>query len=170
MIELMIIVLIIGVLAAVAIPSYLRYIRRSKTIEATMNLRKLFDSSVAYFSAERGGSGGATVGNAFPDSFGPSPGASATVACCGQKGDKCVPSPTNFDSPTWAALNFSVDDPFYFVYQYASSGTDSSAKFTASAYGDLDCDSIQSTYARGGSVMSDRAVSGGSLFSKNDVE
>ena len=52
LIELMIVVAIIGILAAVAIPAFMKYIRRSKTVEATMNVRKLFDSSVAYFEAE----------------------------------------------------------------------------------------------------------------------
>src|SRR6185369_17672871 len=52
LIELMIIVAIIGILAAVAIPAFMKYIRRSKTVEATMNVRKLFDSSVSYFEAE----------------------------------------------------------------------------------------------------------------------
>ena len=170
LIELMIVVAIIGILAAVAIPAFLKYIRRSKTIEATMNLRKLFDSSVAYYGAERSTTGGTTIAKAFPDSGGPSPGATATAACCGQKGDRCVPSATNFSADTWSALNFSVDDPFYYVYQYTSSGTETAAKFNASAFGDLDCDSIQSTYSRMGSVMADKSVSGSSLFTKNEVE
>jgi type IV pilus assembly protein PilA len=170
LIELMIVVAIIGILAAVAIPAFMKYIRRSKTVEATMNVRKLFDSSVSYFEAEHANKTGDPLAKQFPASVGPSPGTSATAACCGQTGDKCKPSPTNFTADSWSALNFSVDDPFYFVYQYVSTGSDTTAQFTASAYGDLDCDSIQSTYARGGSVMADRAVAGGSLFSKNEVE
>ena len=56
LIELMIVVAIIGILAAVAIPAFMKYIRRSKTVEATMNVRKLFDSSVAYYYADHAGS------------------------------------------------------------------------------------------------------------------
>ncbi len=37
-----------GVLAAVAIPAFMKYIRRSKTVEASMNVRRLWDSEVAY--------------------------------------------------------------------------------------------------------------------------
>jgi type IV pilus assembly protein PilA len=171
LIELMIVVAIIGILAAVAIPSLIKYIRRSKTIEATMNLRKIYDSSVAYFEAEHADKTGSTLTKQFPTTAGPSPGATATATCCGQNGDRCVPAPTNFTADTWTVLHFSVDDPFYYVYQYTTSGSDTSAVFGAWAFGDLDCDSIQSTYERSGSVMSDRSVSGAAgLFSKNDNE
>ncbi len=171
LIELMIVVAIIGILAAVAIPAFMKYIRRSKTVEATMNVRKMFDSSVSYYEAEHADKGGNAIAKQFPTSVGPAPGASATAACCGKTGDKCQPAPTNFSGDSWSALNFSVDDPFYFVYQYVSAGTETSANFQAWAFGDLDCDSIQSTYERSGSVLSDRSVSGGAgLYTKNEIE
>ena len=169
LIELMIVVAIIGILAAVAIPAFMKYIRRSKTVEATMNVRKLFDSSVAYFEGEHADKSGNQLAKQFPTTVGLTPAAS----CCGGAGDKCTPNPTNFQDTggTWSALNFSVDDPFYFRYQYNSAGTDTGANFQAWAFGDLDCDSILSTYERSGSVMSDRSVSGGSgLYSKNEIE
>jgi len=170
LIELMIVVAIIGILAAVAIPAFMKYIRRSKTVEATMNVRKLFDSSVAYFEGDHADKGGNTLAKVFPTSKAVSPGAPNST-CCGQTGDKCKPAPTNFNDPTWSALNFSVDDPFYFGYQYDSAGTETSANFQAWAFGDLDCDSILSTYMRAGSVLTDRSVSGGSgLFTKNEIE
>jgi len=64
LIELMIVVAIIGILSAVAIPAFIMYIRRSKTVEATMNIRKMFDSSIAYFEAEHGDSVSPPVGHA----------------------------------------------------------------------------------------------------------
>ena len=51
LIEMMIVVAIMGLLAAIAIPAFTKYIRRSKTSEAVMNLRKLFDGSVATTAA-----------------------------------------------------------------------------------------------------------------------
>ncbi len=168
LIELMIVVAIIGILAAVAIPAFMKYIRRSKTVEATMNVRKLFDSSVSYYEGEHADIGGNILAKQFPGSVGPSPTANS---CCGQAGDKCKPAPTIFDNGNWAALNFSVDDPFYYWYQYIGTGTDTAATFQAYAYGNLDCDTTYSTFQRSGTVMSDRSVSGGSgLFSKNDIE
>jgi type IV pilus assembly protein PilA len=172
LIELMIVVAIIGILAAVAIPAFMKYIRRSKTVEATMNVRKLFDSSVAYFEGDHADKGGNTLAKTFPTAVTtPAPWGGAVSTCCGQTGDKCKPAASNFSGATWSALNFSVDDPFYFGYQYDSAGTETAANFQAWAFGDLDCDSINSTYMRAGSVMTDRSVSGGSgLFSKNEIE
>ena len=168
LIELMIVVAIIGVLAAVAIPTLMKYIRRSKTIEAELNLRKLFDSSVSYFASEHADSSGTILAKQFPDPAGPSP---AANSCCGQAGDKCKPDPLFFVLPTWKALNFSVDDPFHFWYQYVSAGTDSAATFQAYAYGNLDCDTTYSTFERSGSVLTDRTVSGsGGLYSHNEIE
>ena len=66
LIELMIVVAIIGILAAVAVPAFMKYIRRSKTVEATMNIRKLFDSSVSYYEAEHATAAGAVVSRQFP--------------------------------------------------------------------------------------------------------
>jgi prepilin-type N-terminal cleavage/methylation domain-containing protein len=169
MIELMIVVVIIGVLAAAALPTFRKYMMRSKTIEATMNVRKLFDSSVAYFEAEHTDGSGKVLAKQFPDSAGPSPGAAGS--CCGQTGDKCAPSPSNFTADTWAALNFNIGDAFYFVYDYTSAGSDSAANFQAWAFGDLDCDKVYSTYERSGSVLGDRSVSGGAgLYTKNEIE
>ena len=66
LIELMIVVAIIGILAAVAIPAFMKYIRRSKTVEATMNVRKLYDSSVSYYEAEHADSAGTILAKQFP--------------------------------------------------------------------------------------------------------
>src|SRR6476659_6167534 len=89
LIELMIVVAIIGILAAVAIPAFMKYIRRSKTTEATMNIRKLYDSSVSYYEGEHATITGTIVAKQFPVTAATTP---ALTACCAAVGGKCAPA------------------------------------------------------------------------------
>jgi len=50
LIELMIVVAIIAILAAIAIPNYLRYAMKSKTAEATTNLGAIRTGETAYYA------------------------------------------------------------------------------------------------------------------------
>ena len=52
LIELMIVVAIIGILAAIAIPAFVNYVKRSKTSEAGANLKSLFTGAAAYYERE----------------------------------------------------------------------------------------------------------------------
>lgn len=169
LVELMIVVAIIGVLSTVAIPSFMKYIRRSKTTEATMNIRKMYDGAVSYYEAEHASSTGAIVAKQFPDTVtAPTP---ALTTCCASTGQKCAPSATYWTAQTWQALNFSMDDPHYYSYSFPSSGTGTASIFDATANGDLDCDASYSTFSRHGSVDSTGSVTGGSgIYSKNDIE
>ena len=171
LIELMIVVAIIGILAAVAIPAFMKYIRRSKTTEATMNIRKLFDSTVSYYAAERADGNGVILAKMFPSAQGWTP---ALNACCTQAGQKCNPSVAapGWTSATWQALNFSVDDPFYYSYQ--TQGTGGSAindRYNLEASGNLNCDAVYSLYRRSATIDQNYAVSGGSgIYSVNELD
>ena len=57
LIELMIVVAIIGILAAVAIPAFMDYMKKSKSTEASLNLNKIGKNLKTYFDANQ----------AFPD-------------------------------------------------------------------------------------------------------
>jgi len=59
LIELMIVVAIIGILAAIAIPNFMQYQAKSKQSEAKTNLGGIYTSEVAYFGEN----------NAYSDSF-----------------------------------------------------------------------------------------------------
>ena len=168
LIELMIVVAIIGILAAVAIPAFMKYIRRSKSSEATMNLRKLFDSSVAYFEAEHATRAGALLDRQFPVTH------AATPAALCIAGDKVVTTDVDWAGAgnlTWVALNFAISDPHYYKYSYDSSGTRTTSKFTARANGDLDCDTNYSTFERVATVDAAMNVIGGAgVYTKDDLE
>src|SRR5215470_17101434 len=160
LIELMVVVAIIGILAAVAIPAFMRNARKAKTVEATTNVKKLYDGARSYEEEERIGRGTITpIAKQFPGGTATAP---AANSCCGQPGDKCAPNPGDFTaaSDLWSALKFSIDDPHYYWYTYTGSGTGLSSAFTAAANGNLDCDTEYSTFELVGSIQSDGTVTG----------
>ena len=160
-----------GVLAAVAIPAFMKYIRRSKTSEATMNLRKGFDSAVTYYNEEQADRTGAILPRHFPKSVALTPGNPTKLMCKNGESTKFVPTVDTWRHETWVALNFAVDDPFYYAYEFVSEGTGADAIFTVRAVGDLDCDGVLSTFERIGTADENNFISGGAgLFSKEELE
>jgi type IV pilus assembly protein PilA len=170
LIELMIVVAIIGILAAVAIPAFMKYIRRSKTSEATMNIQKLYQSAVAYYTDEHPNRDGSILPRQFPSTVASTPG-DVGSACDNGTSRKIAPNAAFWQDPTWQALNFAVGDPHYYVYRFVSQGTGTASEFTARANGDLDCNGTASTFERVGSVDAQNNVNGGSgLFQASELE
>ncbi|MFT4703146.1 MAG: type IV pilus assembly protein PilA [Bradymonadia bacterium] len=173
LIELMIVVAILGILAAVAIPAFLKYIKRSKTSEATMNVRKLFDGSVTYFASEYADSAGELVDNMFPTAdFGATGNAEGIQPVAAPSDSKYDAGTGVWTNPVWVGLNFAVADPHYFQYQYNPNNTadPNSSSFTASAFADLDNDSNLSTFVRFGSVSLMEVSGSGGLYIANELE
>jgi type IV pilus assembly protein PilA len=168
LIELMIVVAIIGILAAVAIPAFMKYIRKSKTTEAVQGIKKIYDGARSYYMDESNKRGSTTaIAKQFPNAAAQTPAAK----CCTNPGGKCNPVPANWDTPEWNALKFSMEDPFYFQYTYTATGVDTSAAFTARANGDMDCDGQFSTYEMVGKVDSQRNVTGSAgIFKDKELE
>jgi type IV pilus assembly protein PilA len=177
LIEMMIVVAIIGILAAIAIPAFIKYVRRARTTEAVMNLRKLFDSAVAYYDRDHVNRDGSFIEAQFPGLgaalTGPAPGVNF---CCGQSGDKCDPrDPVEvaaWQKPKWQALNFAMQDPHLYWYEFVPHGTGSDAAFTARASGNLNCNQAYSTFERaGGYNRGTGGVAGAAgIFSANPLE
>jgi len=171
LIELMIVVAIIGILAAVAIPAFMKYIRRSKTSEATMNVRKIFDSSVSYYQEEHALRDGTPLPKQFPEQIAQTPGEPLANFCQDGASQKHVPAANEFSAATWQALNFSIDDPYLYAYSYDSAGTGVASAFTARANGNLNCDDVESTFERVGTVDAENNVNGGAgLYTKDELE
>ena len=143
----MIVVAIIGILSAIAVPAFMRYIKKAKTAEVSQQLDKIATGARTYYLDEQGSGNLAPVAVQFPDSEALTP--VAADNCC----NKCTPAATHWETASWRALQFSVDDPHYYRYEFVSAGSGASASFTARAFGDLDCDNTLSTYERYGQVL-----------------
>lgn len=152
LIELMIVVAILGILAAIAIPALTKYLRRAKTAEARVQIAKLFDGAVVHFNTERvgrgqvaliGGGGGLSTlaPHRCPHQPGQTTGQSQSdvtpplaLDCNLGPGGRCVPSMGGGgaayyemsewgDNPVWNALSFQQEQAHYFHYQFVASNT-----------------------------------------------
>jgi len=144
LIELMIVVAILGILAAVAIPAFVTYIRRAKTVEATESISKMFDSAASYYSRERAGSG---ISSTFLTWCYPSDGLDSMAAPNTQKQTSSFS--LGFSADT--GIGFAVG-PHYYKYTMtgASPGCNNitgSTGHTLGATGDLDGDGSLSTFS-----------------------
>ena len=181
LIELMVAVSIIGILAAVAGPNLGKYVRRAKSSEAIVNLKRLFDGSSSYYMRSRDMTGrtGEVIAAQFPGvglAFGSAPGRNA---CCGQPADKCVPAdsagspyPGAWDGSPWQDLGFAINRAHYYWYEYNAANTGLESAFTARASGDLNCNLAFSAFERVGGVnrTTGEVIGGGGVFSVNPLE
>lgn len=154
LIELMIVVAIIGILAAIAIPALTKFIRKSKTSEFRANIGKMYDGNVSFFQADvvaRGqvpliSAGSAPAGgqsHGCPVNVGgvslTGAGATPTLGlnCNAGPGGRCIPlgaaagagtyllSLWN-DNGTWNGLSFEQTQGHYGHYDFAFINADSS--------------------------------------------
>lgn len=127
LIELMITVGIIGVLCAIAIPSFLRFQLKSKVTEATVNLRALTKAETGYFAENSVyASVSAPLPARVPDNM-----------------KQPWPVGSDFDRIGWAP-----EGAVLFQYMVsADDGGGSGSRFTAEARGDVDGDGGFSYFA-----------------------
>ena len=150
----MIVVAILGILAAIAIPAFTKYIRRAKTSEARVQIAKLFDATVIHFNEDHvargsvaligdGGALSAAPSHRCPHQPGEGSGASESAVtpalsldCNLGPGGRCVPAvggagPGYYsfdlwsDNSVWNSLNFQQEQGHYFHYNFRASNAES---------------------------------------------
>jgi type IV pilus assembly protein PilA len=164
LIELMIVVVLIGIVAAIAIPVFIGYMKKAKTGEPHETLQAIYRGAQTYYEKEHTPPGAVSpLTQHFPaPSVGPTP---ALGTCCAN-GGKCAPNRAQWENdPVWGAdgLDFAMTKAHYFHYAYEVNSNpgavDGSNNFAAIANADLDCDNIYSTFILGGAI-DDRFGSG----------
>ena len=158
LIELMIVVAIIGILAAVAIPAFLEYMKKSRATEAGEQLNAIGKKQKTIFGESSQFTQGTTAGTPLPTNLSP---AAPGVACCGGKGGgggtqgasvngKCTGNAALFTAdPTWKQMEFAINEETSYQYVYVSAGTQA---YTATATGDTDCDGTAAVYSLAGTI------------------
>jgi len=141
LIELMIVVAIIGILAAVAIPMFMDSMKKAKKSEAMVQLDKIGKRASEEY----------TTNATFPPAAAP---LTPAQSCCAQNVGgkrKCLVTDVWTTTAEWRALDFSLDKEFYFQYSYTPGG--GGTTFNALGIGDLDCDGVLVTYSMDGSAL-----------------
>jgi len=138
LIELMIVVAIIGILASIAIPNFVRFQLRAKAGEAKLALVTIYKAENSYFSEF----GSYIDMDAEPSTTGGDPSGSIKRSWA-----PCVP-PITMDSPGHCIMGFFPEGPTYYDYGVASNGPGNNSlapgsvatEFWADALADIDAD------------------------------
>ena len=134
---------VIGVLAAIAIPSFVNYQRKAKAVEAELELRRIGHAAIMYFD-EHG---------RFPAAAaGPTP----ATPCCAGPDHKCASVIDDWAAEPWRTLGVTMLEPHRYQYTFTP-GADGTS-FTATAIGDLDCDGEEVVFTLRGSVQDGNPV------------
>ncbi len=174
LVELMIVVAIIGILAALAIYGVKKYLTNAKTGEAKNNLGRLGKDAISAYERETmaatladPGDGSETVHRLCNSS--------TAVPASPPKGKKIQPDPADWTGATvldgWRCLKFSVNSPLYYSYQYTSANpTATDGTFEASATGDLDGDGDPSKWYYQGGILNGAARLATTIGEPDDPE
>ena len=172
LVELMIVVVILGILAAIAIPLYMKFVQSAKAGEARLNLGKIASLLERYYDARANQATDLTVAlgsastmvAAYPQNV-----AGGCVApgtgqqrvpndIASVRNMKYTPGEAEWMGPAatpyaWADIPFSITQPIAFQYCYHGANTATDSIFTVGAFGDVDADTVASSFRRAGAVL-----------------
>jgi prepilin-type N-terminal cleavage/methylation domain-containing protein len=172
LIELMIVVVIIGILAMLAIPSLINYTRRTKTAEATTFLKAMYEGAQTYFG------GGRQLNSGLAARANTSRSCVAGTASTGivPGAEKQIVNPAVYaDGTQFYAINVAFPDQVFFRYDIAASDTgcepavthprgSNSAIYTFHAIGNLDGAGATSLFEMAAGLDSD-----GNMYRQGEI-
>jgi type IV pilus assembly protein PilA len=166
LIELMIVVMIVGVLAVLAIYGVRKYTSNAKTAEARNSIGQIAKDAAAAYERETMAGTILTKGQSTAISRALCQSASASVppSAASIKGKKYQSSVKEWNADTttnagFACLKFSIDQPQYYMYSYSAAGSSTpGSSFTVAAQGDLNGDGVLSLFQVTGAINSGYAL------------
>jgi hypothetical protein len=147
---------VLGSVMATTVPAFVKNLRASHLAEPVDALNQLSTRAALYAV-------GRPVSLAFPASVALTP--SRVPA-----GHRMVDPPGTWDHPTWRRLDFRMNGPHGFAYEFESQNTPAIASFVVRAHGDLDGDGVTSTFEMSGQSRATEQPAIGELRVYREVE
>lgn len=181
LVELMIVIAIIGILAALAIYGLTNLMGTSKSAEARHNVGGISAAAVAAFERRTAPSEALAPGTLSQASSQTVCGSAAPVPGAIPVGTKYQPNPTSGDFQLgnaqngWKCLGFQINDPIAYQYSYTSgsapiSNQPANPGFEAGAQGDVDGDGVISQFALTGQIQGGVVTRATQIFVVNESE